>query len=180
MSSRHRHSFAWRASRAIGHAAQSRPLLWRTGPAWVFGTMAGNGELLLAPVVLAATFAVGLLSYTLLDLQRARLRSTRGPRFISTRILYLNALIVAGFWLVVMFTFSTADPGAVGMEQRLPRLLQTATTHDLAGLITQKKIAGIKPVNRPVGETSTWFTVFLHGLVSVIALNCLLFAAIIV
>ena len=180
MTRRHHHSFAWRATRAIEHAAQSSPLISRTGPAWVFGLLGIAAELLLAPVILAATFGVGLVSYLLLDTPWAHVRAQQRPRFVSVRILYLNTLIVAGFWLAVMFTFSAADPlVSSGMEQRLPRLLEVATTRDLHALVSQKKDAGIRPVTEPVGAASTWFDVFLHGLVSAMALNFLLYGVVI-
>jgi hypothetical protein len=177
---RRHHSFAWRATKAIEHAAQSRPLLSRTGPAWVFGVLAVLAELFLAPVILAATFGVGFATYLLLDTPWAHLRAQRRPRFVSVRILYLNTLIVVGFWLAVMFTFSAADPLVTGgMEQRLPKLLEVATTHDLHGLIKLKNNAGIRPVSEPIGENSTWFDVFLHGLVSALAFNFLLYGVVI-
>jgi hypothetical protein len=180
MPRRHRHTFAWRATKAIENAAASRPILSRTGPAWVFGILGILGELLLAPVILAATFAIGLISYLLLDTPWARIRAQQRPRFVSVRILYLNTLIVAGFWLAVMFTFSAADPlVSAGMEQRLPKLLEVATTRDLRGLITLKNNAMIKPVTETVGEASTWFDVFLHGLISAMALNFLLYGVVI-
>jgi hypothetical protein len=180
MPRRHHHSFAWRATKAIEHAAASRPLLSRTGPAWVFGILGVLGELLLAPVILAATFGVGVATYLLLDTPWAHVRAQQRPRFVSVRILYLNTLIVAGFWLAVMFTFSAADPlVSSGMEQRLPRLLEVATSRDLRGLITLKNNASIKPVDTPVGQGTTWFDVFLHGLVSAMALNLLLYGVVI-
>src|SRR5437868_4665609 len=169
---RRRHTFAWRATKAIEHVSSSRPLLSRTGPAWLFGVFGVGTELLLAPVILLATLGIGLISYMLLDTPWARVRAQQRPRFVSVRILYLNTLIVAGFWLAVMFTFSAADPlVSAGMEQRLPRLLEVATTHDLRTLVKQMRDAGIKPVLDSVGSASTWFDVFLHGLVSALALN---------
>src|SRR5258708_20399085 len=86
-------------------------------------------EAFLAPLVLAATFGVGLLTYLLLDTPWTRVRAQQRPRFVSVRILYLNTLIVVAFWLAVMFTFSAADPTvSKGVEQRLPKLLERATT----------------------------------------------------
>src|SRR4051812_17530725 len=90
--SRHHHSLTWRMSRAIEHAGASRPLLSRTGPAWVFGFMGVLAELVLAPVVLALTFAVGIATYLVLDAPWTRVRAQQRPRFVSVRILYLNAL----------------------------------------------------------------------------------------
>ena len=103
-------SLTWRVSRAIENATLTRPLISRTGPAWLFGIMGVVAELVLAPVVLALTFAVGLATYLMLDTPWTRIRAQARPRFVSVRILYINTLIVAGFWLAVMFTFSAADP----------------------------------------------------------------------
>ena len=177
---RRHHSLTWRATRAIEHAAASRPVLSRTGPAWVFALLGMAGESILAPVILAATFGIGVVSYLVLDTPWARVRAQQRPRFVSVRILYLNTLIVAGFWLAVMFTFSAADPlVSGGMEQRLPRLLEVATTHDLHRLIDMKHDAGIRPVAEAVGASATWFDVFLHGLVSALTLNFLLYGIVI-
>jgi hypothetical protein len=180
MPRRHHHSFAWRATKAIEHAAASRPLLSRTGPAWMFGVIGVVAELFFAPVILVATFVVGMITYMLLDTPWARVRARQRPRFVSVRILYLNTLMLAGLWLAVMFTFSAADPQvSAGLDLRLPRLLEVATTHDLHALIKQKVKSNIKPVTEAVGEASTWFDVFLHGFVSALALNFLLYGVVI-
>lgn len=177
--SRH-HTLTWRVSRAIEHAGSSRLALRRTGPAWVFALLGLGTELVLAPVVLAITLVVGLVSYLILDAPWTKVRSQQRPRFVSTRLLYLNTLIVAGFWLAVMFTFSAADPAmSTGVEQKLPALIATATASDLRTLITLKNQAMIEAVKEPVGVGSTWFGVFLHGLISAVALNFLLFALVV-
>ncbi len=106
---RSRHSLAWRARRAIESATASRPLLRRTGPAWAFGVLGLVGELAFAPVVFTATVVIGVASYLLLDTPWTRVREQQRPRFVSVRILYLNTLILAGFWLAVMFAFSAAS-----------------------------------------------------------------------
>jgi hypothetical protein len=166
-------------SRAIEHAGASRPFFRRTGPAWVFGILGVIAEMMLAPMVLMLTFAVGLVCYLLLDTPRSKIRAQQRPRFMSVRILYLNTLIVAGFWLAVMFTFSAADPAVSnGVEQRLPALLDVATARDLGSMITMKHAAMIKPVTGPV-VASTWFDVFLHGVICSLALNFLLYGIVI-
>ena len=167
-------------SRAIERAGVRQPLLSRTGPAVSFGLMGVIAEVLLAPVVLALTIAVGIGCYLVLDTPFTRVRAQQRPRFLSIRILYLNTLIVAGFWLAVMFTFSAADPAVSnGVEQRLPALLEVATARDLQSLISMKRAALIKPVTEIAGPASTWFDVFLHGLVSALALNFLLYGVVI-
>ena len=178
---RHRsRSLFWRMSRAIEQATVSRPLFSRTGPAWLFGLMGVAAELVLAPVVLALTFTVGIASYLVLDAPWTRIRAEMRPRFVSVRILYLNTLIVAGFWLAVMFTFSAADPSLSNpVEQRLPALLAAATSSNLQTLIDRKHQAQIKPVADPVGSAASWFDVFLHGLICGLALNFLLYGVVI-
>src|SRR5471030_2292601 len=181
--SHRRRSLTWRVSRAIEQAGASRPVFSRTGPAWMFGMMGVIAELVLAPVVLAVTFAVGLTSYLLLDAPWTKIRAQQRPRFVSVRILYLNTLIVAGFWLAVMFTFSAADPAvSSGVEQRLPALLEVASTSDLRSLINLKRTAVVKaPPTDPTGTeaASTWFDLFLHGLTSALSVNFLLYGLVI-
>lgn len=176
-------SLSWRVNRAIENVGANRPVFSRTGPAWMFGLLGVGGELLLAPVVLALTFAVGLSSYLVLDAPWTRIRAQQRPRFVSVRILYLNTMIVAGFWLAVMFTFSAADPSVSnGVESRLPALLEVATANDLKSLISLKRTATPKsssPVLSSASAASTWFDIFLHGLVATLALNFLLYGVVI-
>lgn len=137
-------------------------------------------EVVLAPVVLAITFGVGLLSYLLLDTPRTRIRAQQRPRFVSVRLLYLNTLIVAGFWLAVMFVFSAADPSVSNrMEQRLPVLLDVATATDLKALVTVARATRTQVAVPSNDVSSTWFDVFLHGLVCTMALNFLLYGVVV-
>ncbi|MEP6617708.1 MAG: hypothetical protein ABJE47_00275 [bacterium] len=180
MARTHHHSLAWRVNRAIESAGARRPIIKRTGPAWMFGLMGLVAEALLAPVVLALTIVVAICSYVLLDTPWTRVRAQQRPRFVSVRILYLNTLIVAGFWLAVMFTFSAADPVVSnGVEQRLPALLEVATARDLKSLVSLKKSAGIKPVYDGIAPVATWFDVFIHGLICALAINFLLYGVVI-
>ena len=173
-------SMSWRVSRAIESASFRQPLITRTGPAVMFGLMGVVAEMLIAPVVLGLTLAVGVASYLALDTPWTHMRAQQRPRFVSVRILYLNTLIVAGFWLAVMFTFSAADPTVSnGVEPRLPALLEIATARDLRTLVLMKQAAFIAPVHEIAGAASTWFDVFLDGLVSTLSLNFLLYAIVI-
>jgi hypothetical protein len=173
-----RHSLAWRARRAIESATASRPLIRRTGPAWAFGLLGVAGELAFAPVVLAATAAIGLVTYLLLDTPRTKLRVQQRPRFVSVRILYLNTLILAGFWLAVMFAFSAADPSlTTNVSQRLPELLEIATARDYSTVVHLKHVATAQAA--PGLAVSTWFDVFLHGIVSSVTVNLILFGLVV-
>ena len=175
---RSRHSLAWRARRAIESATASRPMIRRTGPAWAFGALGLAGELSFAPVVLAATAAIGLLSYLLLDTPWTRMREQQRPRFISVRILYLNTLILAGFWLAVMFAFSAADPSlTTNVSQRLPELLDMATASDYAAVVQLKHVTAAQAA--PGAAVSTWFDVFLHGIISAVTVNLILYGLVV-
>ena len=176
---RSRHSLAWRARRAIESAAASRPLVRRTGPAWAFAALGLAGELAFAPVVLAATVAIGVLSYLLLDTPWTKLRQEQRPRFVSVRILYLNTLILAGFWLAVMFSFSAADPSlTMNVSQHLPELLDNATAREFAAAMHLKQTAAAPSV-APAMAVSTWFDVFLHGIVSAATVNLILYGLVV-
>jgi hypothetical protein len=156
----------------------SRPMIRRTGPAWAFGALGLVGELAFAPVVLAATAAIGVLSYLLLDTPWTRLRAQQRPRFFSVRILYLNTLILAGFWLAVMFAFSAADPSlTTNVSQRLPELLEIATARDYSTVVHLKHVATTQAA--PGLAVSTWFDVFLHGIVSSVTVNLILFGLVV-
>ena len=176
---RSRHSLAWRARRAIESATASRPLVRRTGPAWAFGALGLVGELAFAPLVLAATVVIGVLSYLLLDTPWTKLRQEQRPRFVSVRILYLNSLILAGFWLAVMFSFSAADPSlTTSVSQRLPELLDNATAREFAAVMHLKQGAAAPSV-APGAAVSTWFDLFLHGIVSAATVNLILYGLVV-
>ena len=179
-SRRHNHSLSWRVSRAIEHAGAQNPLISRTGPAWAFGLMGVLAELMLAPLVLAITVGVGLATYLLLDAPRTKIRAQQRPRFVSLRLLYLNTLIVAGFWLAVMFVFSAADPSVSdGVEQRLPLLLDVATATDLKAIVMATGGTHAHVTASAADLSSTWFDVFVHGLVCTVALNFLLYGVVV-
>jgi hypothetical protein len=175
---RSRHSLAWRARRAIESATASRPLIRRTGPAWAFGMLGLIGELAFAPLVLGATVVIGVCSYLLLDTPWTRVREQQRPRFVSVRILYLNTLILAGFWLAVMFAFSAADPSlTTNVSQRLPALLDIATARDYTTVLHLQQAASVHAA--PGVAVSTWFDLFLHGIISAVTVNLILYGLVV-
>jgi hypothetical protein len=177
---RSRHSLAWRVGRALETATASRPLIRRTGPAWAFGTLGLIGELAFAPVVFAATIVIGVVSYLLLDAPWTKIRAQQRPRFVSVRILYLNTLILMGFWLAVMFSFSAADPSmTTNVEQRRPALLDVATARDIRALVHMKQTAVDRPSMTAIASTPTWFDVFLHGIISALTVNLILYGLVV-
>jgi hypothetical protein len=174
-----RHSFAWRARRAIESAAASRPLIRRTGPAWGFGLLGLGGELAFAPVVLAVTVVIGVCSYLLIDAPWTRLREQQRPRFLSVRILYLNTLILVGFWLAVMFSFSAADPSmSSSVAQRFPDVLDATTVLEFVRLVHLNKTPLVRSA-APLMTASTWFDLFLHGVISALTVNLILYALVV-
>jgi hypothetical protein len=175
---RSRHSLAWRARHAIESVTASRPLLRRTGPAWAFGVLGLVGELAFAPVVFTATVVIGVSSYLLLDTPWTRVREQQRPRFVSVRILYLNTLILAGFWLAVMFAFSAADPSlTTNVSQRLPELLDIATARDYTTVVHLKHVPLAQAA--PGIAVSTWFDLFLHGIISAVTVNLILYGLVV-
>ena len=176
---RTRHSLAWRARRAIESATASRPLLRHTGPAWAFGALGLAGEVAFAPVVLAATAVIGVATYLVLDTPWTKVREEQRPRFVSVRILYLNTLILAGFWLAVMFSFSAADPSVTtSVSQQLPELLDIATARDFATVVHLKQVVPVRGI-APGTAVSTWFDVFLHGIISAVTVNLILYGLVV-
>lgn len=175
---RSRHSLTWRARRAIESATAGRPLIRRTGPAWAFGVLGLIGELAFAPLVLGSTVVIGVGSYLLLDTPWTRVREQQRPRFVSVRILYLNTLILAGFWLAVMFAFSAADPSlTTNVSQRLPALLDIATARDYTTVLHLRQAASVQAA--PGAAVSTWFDLFLHGIVSAVTVNLILYGLVV-
>lgn len=177
---RSRQSLAWRARRAIESATASRPLMRRTGPAWGFGLLGLVGELAFAPVVLAITIVIGLGTYFVIDAPWTRLREQQRPRFLSVRILYLNTLILAGFWLAVMFSFSAADPSmTAGVSQRFPNVLDASTVLEFSRVVHLNQTPLVRSTASPLAAASTWFDVFLHGVISALAVNLILYGLVV-
>jgi hypothetical protein len=179
MGGRPRHSLAWRARRAIESATASRPLIRRTGPAWGFGLLGFFGELAFAPVVLAVTIVIGIGTYLVIDAPWTRLREQQRPRFLSVRILYLNTLILAGFWLAVMFSFSAADPSmSLSSAQRVPSVLDASTVLEFTRVVHLNKTPLVRSAS-PFAAASTWFDVFLHGIIAALTVNLILYGLVV-
>jgi hypothetical protein len=177
---RSRHSLVWRVGRAIESATASRPLLRRTGPTWAFGVLGLIGELAFAPLVLAATAVIGVGTYLVIDTPWTRMREQQRPRFLSVRILYLNTLILAGFWLAVMFSFSAADPSmSTSASERFPELLNATTVADIKHVVSIKQTTASRPAVTPLAAASTWFDVFLHGIISALTVNLILYGLVV-
>ncbi|MFN2582905.1 MAG: hypothetical protein ABR498_09220 [Candidatus Dormibacteria bacterium] len=155
-------------------------MIRRTGPAWAFGLLGLVGELMFAPVVFAATVVIGVVTYLLLDAPWTRIRAQQRPRFVSVRILYLNTLILTGFWLAMMFAFSAADPSmSTNVSQRLPALLEAATAQDFPAVIHAQQPNVAQPGLGTMATASTWFDVFLHGLISSLTVNLILYGLVV-
>ena len=111
--------------------------------------------------------------------------ASRGPpcsaaraRFVSVRILYLNTLILGGFWLAMMFAFSAADPSlTTNVSQRLPELLDIATARDYSTVVHLKHVATTQVA--PGMAVSTWFDLFLHGIISAVTVNLILYGLVV-
>ena len=176
---RSRHSLAWRARRALESATASRPLIRRTGPAWGFGLLGLVGDLAFAPVVLAITVVIGVCSYLVIDAPWTRVREQQRPRFLSVRILYLNTLILVGFWLAVMFSFSAADPSmSSSVVQRFPEVLDASTALEFTRIVHLNQTPLVRSA-APLATAFTWFDLFLHGLASALTLNLILYALVV-
>jgi len=126
--------------------------------------------------VLAVTVVIGVCSYLVIDAPWTRLREQQRPRFLSVRILYLNTLILVGFWLAVMFSFSAADPSmSSSVTQRFPDVLDASTVLEFSRVVHLNQTPLVRTAP-PLATGSTWFDLFLHGLVSALTVNLLLYA----
>jgi len=95
------------------------------------------------------------------------------------RILYLNTLILVGFWLAVMFSFSAADPSmSSSVVQRFPEVLDASTALEFTRIVHLNQTPLVRSA-APLVTASTWFDLFLHGLVSALTLNLILYALVV-
>jgi hypothetical protein len=78
-----------------------------------------------------------------------------------------------------MFSFSAADPSmTTNVGQRLPELLDMATARDFTAVVHLKQTAALRAA-APAASPSTWFDVFLHGIIAAVTVNLILYGLVV-
>lgn len=150
--------------------------------AMISGVLLAATEALVAPLILACTLIVSVLTWWILDAPWAgrRRRSSRAVRkwyLPQPRVVYLSTLMMVGLWLTTMFVFRASDPRlSPGFSATLPNMmgLDVSVLSKINGMqgpidtgpepITQKE-SGVAP-----------FSLFAHGTASTIAVALLTYA----
>lgn len=149
------------------------------GAAMLVGLVLLALELVAAPLVLALTLAVSLLTWWMLDQSWTGRRRGRRRRGLTSRLLYLSTIMLVGLWLGVMFIFRASDPLlSSGFTTTLPGMIWGVD----AGLI--QRLNGMQAVAPPTGslavaiegETFAPFSLFVHGTASTVAVSLLGYA----
>lgn len=151
--------------------------------AMISGLLLGATEALVAPLILACTVAVSVLTWWVLDAPwagRRRRHSSRGVRkwyLPQPRVVYLSTLMLVGLWLTTMFVFRASDPQlSAGFAATLPNIMGVdvsllAKINGMQGAVdpgpapTQLAASGIAP-----------FSLFAHGTACTVAVALLTYA----
>lgn len=147
------------------------------------GLMLAAAEALVAPVILALTVVVSVLTWWILDAPWAgrRRRSSRGPRrwyLPKARTVYLSTLMLVGLWLAAMFVFRASEPNlAAGFSATLPDMMLGMDVSVLSKMNGMQGPLDTGPTTPRVGADDVApFSVFAHGTASTVAVALLTYA----
>ncbi len=149
------------------------------GAALLVGVILVALELLAAPLVLAVTLAVSLVTWWLLDQSWSGRRRGRRRKGLTSRLLYLSTIMLVGLWLGVMFIFRASDPElSSGFTTTLPLMIWGADVsliQQLNGMAvaTQPTGALAVPMN---GDGFAPFSLFVHGTAATVGVSLLGYA----
>jgi hypothetical protein len=150
--------------------------------AMISGALLAAVEALVAPVILASTMVVSVLTWWILDAPWAgrRRRSSRSARkwyLPQPRVVYLSTLMLVGMWLTTMFVFRASDPQlSPGFTSTLPNMMgiDVSVLAKLNGMRGPVE-AGPDPT-KVVDSGIAPFSLFAHGTASTIAVALLTYA----
>lgn len=138
-------------------------------------------ELFFAWEVFLVSLVVSFLMWWLLDQPWSGRRRRTRRRGITSRLLYISTLLIAGMWLAVMFIFRASDPSlAMGFSSTLPDAVFGMDVGALAQLNGMKGVApkSVSPVVVPQSNLAP-FSLFAHGTFSTIAISLLAYAVVV-
>jgi hypothetical protein len=139
-------------------------------------------ELYFAWEVFVVSLVVSFMMWWLLDQPWSGRRRRTRRRGITSRLLYMSTLLIAGMWLAVMFIFRASDPSlSLGFSSTLPEsLFPGMDVGALAQLNGMKGAAtkAIGPVAIPESNLAP-FSLFAHGTFSTIAISLLAYAVVV-
>jgi hypothetical protein len=150
----------------------------------ISGVLLAGTEALVAPLILACTLGVSVLTWWILDAPWAgrRRRMSRAPRrwyLPAPRVIYLSTLWLIGLWLSTMFVFRASDPElSPGFSATLPTMmgLDVSMLQRLNGMQAPIE-AGPDPAAQLAAPSGVApFSLFAHGTASTIAVALLAYA----
>jgi len=147
--------------------------------ATIAGLTLFGAELLVAPLVFFITLVASLLFWWLLDQPWSGRRRRTRRRGITSRLLYLSTLLLAGLWLSVMFVFRASDPTlSSGFTSTLPSAVLGVDISMLTSLNGMKQFHAANATVAPPPQTLAPFSLFAHGTASTIAISLLAYAVV--
>lgn len=136
-------------------------------------------ELLVAPLVFGITLVASLLFWWLLDQPWSGRRRRTRRRGITSRLLYLSTLLLAGLWLSVMFVFRASDPTlSSGFTSTLPSAVLGVDISMLSSLNGMRTYHAANATVAQPASTLAPFSLFAHGTASTIAISLLAYAVV--
>ncbi len=151
--------------------------------AMISGVLLAAVEALVAPVILASTLVVSVLTWWILDAPWAgrRRRSSRSARkwyLPQPRVVYLSTLMMVGMWLTTMFIFRASDPRlSPGFTSTLPNMMMGIDVGVLAKINGMQGPVDTGPEPTKVMDSGVApFSLFAHGTASTIAVALLTYA----
>ena len=151
--------------------------------AMISGVLLAAVEALVAPLILACTLVVSVLTWWILDAPWAgrRRRSSRAARkwyLPQPRVVYLSTLMMVGMWLTTMFIFRASDPRlSPGFTATLPNMMLGIDVSVLARINGMQGPIDTGPEPTKVMDSSIApFSLFAHGTASTIAVALLTYA----
>jgi peptidoglycan/LPS O-acetylase OafA/YrhL len=139
-------------------------------------------ELYIAWEVFLVSLVISFLMWWLLDQPWSGRRRRTRRRGITSRLLYMSTLLIAGMWLAVMFIFRASDPSlATGFNSTLPESMLGVDIGALAQLNGMKGGPAARTVSPIVTQETNLapFSLFAHGTFSTISIALLGYAVVV-
>ena len=147
------------------------------------GCLLAAAEALVAPVILASTVVVSVLTWWALDSSWAgrRRHSSHGMRkwyLPKARTVYLSTLMLVGLWLAAMFVFRASEPNlSAGFGATLPDMMLGMDVSVLSKMNGMQGPLDTGPATPRMGADDVApFSVFAHGTASTVAVALLTYA----
>jgi hypothetical protein len=162
--------------------SEKLPSSGKLSAATIAGLFLFSFELYVAWQVFVVTLIVSLFVWWLLAQPWSGRRRQTRRRGITSRLLYMSTLLVAGLWLAVMFIFRASDPTlSTSFSSTLPQSMFGLDVEGLAklnGMRGGPLVQTVSPIVTPESDLAP-FSLFAHGSLSAMAISLLSYAVVV-